>query len=78
MAFRYGQSPLAAWHFAMPRPNGPMRRSERDEWLELIMGCAFHPPAGPKVEKRIVYGLARGDDEPETGQGRLCRSRPGG
>lgn len=61
---RYGQSPLARWHFAMPRPkSGPMRRDARDEWLQWIMDCTFEPGAGPKVDRR-AYGLAYQEDEP--------------
>ena len=62
---RYGQSPLAAWHFAMPRPeHSQMTKAQRDAWLELIMGCSFHPAAGPKVD-RVAYGAGlEPEDEP--------------
>jgi hypothetical protein len=52
----YGQYPLANWYFATPFPqSGPLSKTEREWWLELVMKGSFFPPAGPKID-RIAYG----------------------
>jgi hypothetical protein len=62
---------LRNWHFAPPAPqSGPMSKTERAFWLELIMQGSFLPPAGPKID-RIAYGADYREDEHQERSGTL-------